>query len=418
MPGNLLPELNNLICMNSFSVSESISELRFLVAENDISRASRKMLDLTKEFDLPGEIELLAHEVRIAHNEQQNENQQADPAIINKCKLFISYIEQHREFFESFLSKMEHETSLVYSGVGISKRFWSGNSPFHLQPSTIHLHTGQITGVVGENGNGKTTLLRIIAGELRSDTGEISYPLLGLKAGQWYKIRNQIAFIPQRIDKWHGTLLDNLSFYATIHGIKNVENNKQVTYILHRLGLDRFKHLQWSEISSGYRLRFELAKMLMWRPKLLVLDEPLANLDINAQQLFLQDLKFIIRSVRFPLSIILSSQALHEIESVADTIIFIKQGQTLYSGSQKEFGQDRQYNTFEVAGSFNRETLTQVMQLIPDSKIEDSGTVFIVSVPVDLNSEEFLQTLLMNKIRLTYFRDISFSTRKLFKKDF
>jgi ABC-2 type transport system ATP-binding protein len=69
--------------------------------------------------------------------------------------------------------------------------------------------------------------------------------------------------------------------------------------------------------------------MLMWRPKLLVLDEPLANLDINAQQLFLQDLKFIIKSVRYPLAVILSSQALHEIESVADNIVFIKQGQTL-----------------------------------------------------------------------------------------
>jgi ABC-2 type transport system ATP-binding protein len=404
--------------MNSFSLSENISELRFLLSEKDISRASRRMLDLTKEFDLPGEVELLAHEVRIAHNGLQNETQQVDPSVIDKCKLFISYIEQHKEHYEQFISKVDHGTSLVYSGIGISKRFWSGNSPFYLQPSDIHLHTGQITGVVGENGNGKTTLLRIVAGELRSDTGEISYPMLGLKAGDWYKIKNQIAFIPQRIDKWHGTLLDNLSFYATIHGIKDVENNKQVTYILHRLGLDRFRHLQWSEISSGYRLRFELAKMLMWRPKLLVLDEPLANLDINAQQLFLQDLKFIIRSVRFPLAIILSSQALHEIESVADNIIFIKQGQTLYSGSQKDFGQNREYNTFEIAGNFSRENLVQVMQLIPDSKIEDSGTVFLVSVPVDFTPEEFLQTLLMNKIQLSYFRDISFSTRKLFKKDF
>ncbi|MCD6065424.1 MAG: ybhF [Bacteroidetes bacterium] len=404
--------------MKTFSISETISELRFLLAENDISRASRKMLDVTKEFDLPGEVELLAHEVRIAHNNLQNESQVVDPAIIEKCRFFVSYIEQHKEYYEDFISKIDHGTLPVYSGIGISKRFWSGNSPFYLQPSDINLYTGQITGVVGENGNGKTTLLRIIAGELLSDTGDISYPILGLKAGQWYKIKNQIAFIPQRIDKWHGTLLDNLSFYATMHGIKDAENNKQVTYILHRLGLDRFKHLKWSEISSGYRLRFELAKMLMWRPKLLVLDEPLANLDINAQQLFLQDLKFIIKSIRFPLSIILSSQALHEVESVADNIIFIKQGQTLYSGSQKEFGQERQYNTFEIAGSFSRESLTQVMQLIPGYKIEDSGTVFLISVPVDFTPEEFLQTLLINKIRLNYFRDISFSTRKLFKKDF
>jgi ABC-2 type transport system ATP-binding protein len=86
-------------------------------------------------------------------------------------------------------------------------------------------------------------LLRIIAGQLLSDTGTIEYPILGLKGGDWYKIKNQIAFIPQRMDKWHGTLIDNLRFYATIHGIKDVENNKQVEYILHRLGLERFRDL-------------------------------------------------------------------------------------------------------------------------------------------------------------------------------
>lgn len=404
--------------MHPFSITENISELNFLLEQKDISKASRKMLDLTKEFDLPQEIELLAHEVRIHHNNLQNETQVVDDAVIEKCKYFLSYIEQNKEQFETIIKQIDHGTSTVYFAQGISKRFWSGNSPFYLQPSDLELRTGQITGVVGENGNGKTTLLRIVAGELMSDTGEITYPLLGLKAGQWYDIKNQIAFIPQRLSKWHGTLLDNLRFYANIHGIKEAENEKQVTYILHRLGLDKFKHLKWSEISSGYRLRFELAKMLMRRPKLLVLDEPLANLDINAQQLFLQDLKFIIKSVRYPLSIILSSQALHEIESVADNIIFIKQGKTIYSGSQKEFGQDRKVNTFEISGNFTREQLTQVMQLIPGSKIEDSGTIYFISVPTDFNAEEFLQTLIMNKIPLTYYRDISFSTRKLFKKDF
>ena len=251
-----------------------------------------------------------------------------------------------------------------------------------------------------------------------SDSGNISYPILELNSRNWYSVKNKIAFIPQRLTKWHGTLIDNLRFYASIHGIKDVENNKQVEYILNRLGLSRFRDLKWSEISGGYRLRFELAKMLMWRPKLLVLDEPLANLDINAQQLFLQDLRYIAKSQRHPLSIILSSQALHEIESVADNIVFIKRGQTLYSGSQKAFGAERKYNDFEVSGSFTRENLIQVLTLIPNCKVEDSGTVFIISTPIEINSDEFLQTLLMNKIHISYFRDISTSTRKLFQKDF
>jgi ABC-2 type transport system ATP-binding protein len=218
--------------------------------------------------------------------------------------------------------------------------------------------------------------------------------------------------------RWHGTLIDNLRFHATIHSIKDLDNNKQVEYILNRLGLSRFRDLKWSEISSGYRLRFELAKMLMWRPKLLVLDEPLANLDINAQQLFLQDLRYILRSWKHPIAVILSSQALHEIESVADNIVFIKQGKTLYNGSQKDFGTERKFNDYELSGDFTREQLLSLLSVIPGAKLEDSGTVYLISIPVEMNTEEFLQTLLLNKLPISYFRDISTSTRKLFQKDF
>ena len=76
---------------------------------------------------------------------------------------------------------------------------------FYLQALDLQLRTGEITGVVGENGNGKTTLLRIVAGDLLSDSGDMEYPILDLKAGQWYAIRNQVAFIPQRLSRWRGT---------------------------------------------------------------------------------------------------------------------------------------------------------------------------------------------------------------------
>ena len=400
--------------------SESLNELKFLLQERDHSRLSRRMMDLTVEFELPNECSEIAFIVREDYQLIQNIADSGEKLleIEEFTKKYILLVESNAQLILSNVRATVEPGSIVFEGRGISKRYTSGGSPFYLQPSDVNLRIGELTGVVGENGNGKTTLLRVIAGEIKSDSGTMSFPLLNVGSENWYGIKNQIAFIPQRLAQWRGSLIDNLRFYASIHGINGNENEKQVNYILNRLGLNRFRNLRWSEISSGYRLRFELAKMLMWRPKLLILDEPLANLDINAQQLLLQDLKYIAKSFRHPLGIILSSQNLHEVESVSDNIIFIKRGQTLYSGAQKQFGTERQVNNFEINGNFTREQLVQALSAIPAVKVEDSGTIFMISAPVELSAEEFLNTLLLNGIKISYFRDISLSTRKLFQKDF
>ncbi|MES2134171.1 MAG: ABC transporter ATP-binding protein, partial [Bacteroidota bacterium] len=314
--------------------------LSTLAEQGDYSQLSRKLLDISVEYDLNHAIEQQVYDFRksylYATDESKDKLSQDAKTLLNSIKDI------------PFPYNQNNHSVLVCDAQNISKHFVTGRMPFVLKPLDVQLKYGQITGIVGENGNGKTTLLRILAGELASDTGSISYPALHADDSNWYKVKSEFVFIPQRIPRWYGSLLDNLRFFASIHGIQNIDNNKQVEYILFRLGLDKFRDLKWSELSSGYRLRFELAKTIMRRPKLILLDEPLANLDINAQQLFLQDLTFFVKSDKFPLSIVLSSQQLHEVESVSDNIIFIKQGETIYNGNQTSFANERLTNTFEV----------------------------------------------------------------------
>ncbi|MBL7898960.1 MAG: ABC transporter ATP-binding protein [Crocinitomicaceae bacterium] len=298
----------------------------------------------------------------------------------------------------------------LFSCHELNKTFRKGN--FSLQNISLELKTGQITGVVGENGNGKTTLLRIIAGDLSHDHGKLNY--FGnneVDVLSWENIRSRIAYIPQRIPQWYGTLRNNLIFQVSIRGIKGSEADIKVDELLDKLGLKEYAQLKWSEISTGYRLRFQLAKMLLINPELLVLDEPIANLDINAQGKFLSDLRNIVSEQNRKVSVILSSQQLHEIENVADSIIFLRRGAMVYSGEVSKIGETRTNNEFEIQTNLSHENLKDLM---PDLKLKVIGKTTHVIAPIDCNAEKFISAVINKGGTIHYFRDISSSTRRLF----
>lgn len=391
-------------------------ELEAGLRNGDLSLLTRRMLDVTAEHEVLKGLREKALDLRKQYLEAEDEStlQNNKQAILELASTFAAELKALMPLGEPEAAWTD---STVLTANGLSKQFTRGKKPFHLQPLDVRLDYGQITGVVGENGNGKTTLLRMLAGDLACSAGDISYPAMRVKDGDWYHIKQKLAFIPQRIPRWYGSLSDNLHFFTTIHGITGKENEEHVDFILFRLGLDKFRDLKWTEISSGYRLRFEFAKMLLRRPQLLILDEPLANLDINAQQLFLQDIKFFVQSKTNPMSVVLSSQNLYEIEQVASHIIFIKQGNTLYNGSRAEFETDREVNTFELAGNFALASLSRCLQILSGVTVEDTGTSFIVKTAKNVRIYDIVNLLEKENLELGYIRDISRSARKLFHKD-
>jgi ABC-2 type transport system ATP-binding protein len=180
------------------------------------------------------------------------------------------------------------------------------------------------------------------------------------------------------------------------------------------MGLTNFRELSWTQLSSGYKLRFEIAMALVWDPAVLILDEPLANLDMQAQELLLQDLRNIADSLRHPISIILSSQQLHEVETVADQIIFLKNGNAIFNGNLNEFRNQETIRTFEINGNFKYYDLQKFLSGWEDLKIEQSASCFTISCSGKHTKEDLFRLLIENKCGIEYFRNISGSTKKLF----
>jgi ABC-2 type transport system ATP-binding protein len=183
-----------------------------------------------------------------------------------------------------------------------------------------------------------------------------------------------------------------------------------VAFMLERLNLGEYAHLTWNSISSGYRTRFEIARVLLQKPSLLILDEPLANLDINAQQTILTDLRHMAKSDYHPMGIVLSSQQLHEVEKIADTVLLIKQGECLFRTGENEVKAIG--FALEIETPSSREELNAALSELHADIHFNGGFYTLTSdnVPVD----EILRTLLSANITLSYFRDITHSTKRYF----
>jgi ABC-2 type transport system ATP-binding protein len=311
-------------------------------------------------------------------------------------------------------------SNIAFYGKNIEKQYRGKTSDFRLFVESLELKFGEITSLVGENGNGKTTLLRIASGQLKETSGEIRYPaLLGSKSSNrldYNRIKQQIAYIPQELPRWSGLLIDNLHFSAAAHGIKGEANEFEVDFILNRLGLEKYRNATWSEISGGFRMRFALAKVLLWNPKIIVLDEPLANLDVNTQMIFLEDLRDIADSLENRKTILLSSQHLHEVESITDNIIFVKDGSAIYNGRLTDFGEDRKENGFEIICDLSRKELLKLLrehisEVTIDVVIYNH---YIINTPRSVTSRYILNILSSKDTGVSLFRDISKSTRRLF----
>ncbi len=377
-----------------------VQELLQQVQHGDLSLANRRLLDLC--FDT-NDTQLIHEAIRISKTFREylkSDNTDAATELLDaEIKRLGNRILEAEQGTQS--------KDLLFEATDIEKHYAHGN--FHLRAISLALHRGEIVGVVGENGNGKTTLLRCLAGQLALSKGSLNFTKLA--QSDLYAIRHYVAFIPQRIPRWYGILQDNLHFSASLAGLHGSENELAVEFMLERLGLGEHAGKTWEQISSGYRTRFELARVLLAKPGLLILDEPLANLDINAQQTILTDLRMMARSKRRPMGVVLSSQQLHEVEHVADSMVLIRNG----SGSISHTRQSIENETtcvIELETSASREMLLEALAGI-DVQLHFNGGFYTLETE-SVSAQELVKKLVIANVPLSYYRDISNSTKRFF----
>lgn len=366
--------------------------------QKDIGLAFRKLLDCAADTQ-----QMSIYEKAIALTDWKEKHPAEVETLTEKATVLL------REIADCKVTELSTETAVLVAEE-VRKHYALGR--FQLGPISLSIKKGQVYGLVGENGNGKTTLLRILARDLSYDSGVVKYYFTERPKND-YDLRTKLIYIPQRTEKWYGSLKDNLKFTLSSYGIPAEENELRTLLMIARLGLWQYQHLDWNALSSGYKMRFELARTLLRQPEILLLDEPLGNLDVLAQQVILEDLKMIANSVNHPIALILSSQQLFEVEKISDKVIFLRNGQYT-DNAEATTTEEAMPLIVEIDTTNTREELMAVFKAFALEKLNYNGGVYVAYFRPNTEYSAVLEALGKAKIDLTYIRNISASTRRFF----
>ena len=187
---------------------------------------------------------------------------------------------------------------------------------------SFNLKEGEILGFLGVNGAGKTTTLQMLLGVLAPTTGEISYFGKSLFINP-EAILEKINFSSTYTNlPWNLTVWENLHFISYLYKI--TDRKKRIEEIIQIFKLEKLINQVMGELSAGQLTRVNLAKSFLNHPKILLLDEPTASLDVDIADYIR---KFLLeQKKKWNTSIIITSHNMAEVEEVSDRVIMINQG--------------------------------------------------------------------------------------------
>jgi ABC-2 type transport system ATP-binding protein len=163
---------------------------------------------------------------------------------------------------------------------------------------SLQIKAGEIYGLVGADGAGKTTTMRLLVGALRVDSGQVEICGYDIER-QTEQARAQFGYLSQRFSMYEDlTVLENIRFFAEARGLKSNEWLPRCMEILEFVGLDKFTDRRAGQLSGGMKQKLGLASALVTKPRVLLLDEPTTGVDPVTRQDFWQLVIKLVSQVR------------------------------------------------------------------------------------------------------------------------
>jgi ABC-2 type transport system ATP-binding protein len=228
-------------------------------------------------------------------------------------------------------------SNLVLLGRNIRKSFRRDNGEFvqALDGVSLEVKYGGLAALVGPDGAGKTTLIRLAAGLMTADNGELR--VLGIDvATDPQQVQDRIGYMPQKFGLYEDlSVQENLDLYADLHAVSAAERSKRYPRLMEMTALGPFTSRLAGRLSGGMKQKLGLACTLVRSPELLLLDEPTVGVDpLSRRELW----EIILQLVRDQgLTVLVSTSYLDEAER-CDHVVVLHQGKVLAQGAPEDVG--------------------------------------------------------------------------------
>ena len=196
---------------------------------------------------------------------------------------------------------------------------------------SFQIEEGAVFGLLGPNGAGKSTTVMMLCGLMKPDSGSVS--VFGLDMPEnGFEVRKNIGVAPQEIALFPTlTAYENLFYFGRMYGMASAEIRSQIKTYLSAFGLIEKKNKMVSTFSGGMKRRLNLIAAILHKPKLIILDEPTAGVDVQSRNMILGFLNSI---KQHGTTIIYSSHVLEEAERICSHLGIIDEGKLITSGTK------------------------------------------------------------------------------------
>jgi len=221
---------------------------------------------------------------------------------------------------------------------------------------------GAVTGLIGPDGAGKTTLMRLIAGLLRADSGDID--VLGSDVRREpLNVQAKLGYMPQRFGLYEDlSVQENLDLYADLQGVALNERKARYSELLHMTGLGPFTGRMAGRLSGGMKQKLGLACTLVHPPELLLLDEPTVGVDPVSRRELWEIIDHLTKNAH--VTVLFSTAYLDEAER-CDEVLLLHEGRFLGHGAPASFTSEMQGRSFFATADLGRRRLQAELARAP-----------------------------------------------------
>lgn len=196
---------------------------------------------------------------------------------------------------------------------------------------------GEIVGLLGHNGAGKTTIMKMLTGFLEPTSGVIDID--GLCIGRdTAAIQSRIGYLPENCPVWpEMTVIDYLDYQATLHGLPKDRRHGAIARAIHRTALKEKATAPIQTLSRGYRQRVGVAQAILHEADIVILDEPTNGLDPTQ----IRHMRDLIRELARTATVIVSTHILQEVQAVCERVLILRAGRLVVDSRLDELQRER-----------------------------------------------------------------------------